>query len=773
MLTHYKSIRNKFLVTVATTSIITCLITTILIGIFDWSEYKSRWVNDLYNQALLIGRASIPALQFDDPGLASKNLALLEVRPRIHSAALYDANRNIYATFKGEQYPQKLQGKYHQDSVEIIEDEVIVSKVIEQNGNLIGYMLLTAEYGFYNRLLAYLIILTIVGGLAFFISHLIARWLQSQITHPIEEIAELSKKVVEEKDYSLRAIKKTNDEVGYLVNAFNTMLNEIEMGNEAQQKARDELEQRVNERTEELKKSQFALLHSQKLEAVGKLTGGVAHDFNNILQVISSNLEILSIKFSNVTAAKKGIESAISAVERGAKLASQLLAFARRQPLQPFATNLNNLTKNMDDLLRRTLGEDIKIEVIQGGALWNVMVDRNQIENVILNLAINARDAMEGSGRLTIETSNVMLDDIYSTNNENIIAGQYVLLAISDTGSGMPPETIERVFEPFFTTKAEGKGTGLGLSMAYGVVKQSGGTIKIYSEVGLGTTIKIYFPRAHLAEHEITVKTHVEVKGGNESILVVEDDIAVQTAVMDILVGLGYTVQSASDAQSALDIINTGQKFDLLFTDVVMPGQLKSTELAKQAKSILPDLAVLFTSGYTQNAIVHSGKLDPGVELINKPYRHADLARKIRAVLEKTIKSSTLENKDFKQVSMAKPAVESKKIIVVEDNLEAQSSLCELLSMMNFIATGASTAEEALEQISQFDVMITDVNLPGMSGIELAKKTKSLYPHISIIISSGMELTHVFDFEIQFLSKPFSIETLTDAIEKATTKDSA
>jgi signal transduction histidine kinase len=407
------------------------------------------------------------------------------------------------------------------------------------------------------------------------------------------------------------------------------------------------LEQRVSERTAELREAldqlhhearereiaERALRHSQKLEALGKLTGGVAHDFNNLLQVVSGNLQLLARDVAGNARAERRVENAMAGVTRGAKLASQLLAFGRRQPLEPKVINLGRLLRTMDDLLRRALGEDVEIETIVSGGLWNTLIDPSQIENAILNLAINARDAMENGGRLTIEASNAFLDDEYCRQHAEVTPGQYVVVAVTDTGTGIPKELIEQVFEPFFSTKPEGKGTGLGLSMVHGLVKQSGGHLKIYSEVGEGTTIKLYLPRVLQDEDVLTDISAAPVLGGSETILVVEDDDGVRETAVSLLSELGYRVLKARDAQGGLNVIESGIPIDLLFTDVVMPGPLRSPELARKAKERLPNIGVLFTSGYTENAIVHHGRLDPGVELLSKPYTREALARKIRHVL--------------------------------------------------------------------------------------------------------------------------------------------
>ncbi len=391
---------------------------------------------------------------------------------------------------------------------------------------------------------------------------------------------------------------------------------------------------------EHLRKTEQALHQAQKMETVGKLTGGVAHDFNNLLQVVAGNLDLLAKDVAGNDRAERRLTNAMAGVSRGAKLANQLLAFGRRQALEPRVINPGRFIRGMDDMLRRTLGDAIEVETVISGGLWNTLADPVQVENALLNLAINARDAMNGAGKLTIEASNAHLDDAYARLHPDVSPGQYVMLAVTDTGSGMPPEIVEQVFEPFFSTKPEGQGTGLGLSMVYGFVKQSFGHAKIYSEVGEGTTVRLYLPRAHENEDAVEVVQTAQAEGGSETILVAEDDEQVRATVVEMLTELGYRVLRAKDAASALTIVESGVPIDLLFTDVVMPGPLKSPELARKAKERQPDIAVLFTSGYTENAIVHGGRLDPGVELLGKPYTREGLAAKIRQLLARRTGSS-------------------------------------------------------------------------------------------------------------------------------------
>ncbi|HEX8784912.1 MAG TPA: response regulator, partial [Telluria sp.] len=483
-----------------------------------------------------------------------------------------------------------------------------------------------------------------------------------------------------------------------------------------------ELETLVAARTQELGQAQEALLRSQKLESIGKLTGGVAHDFNNILQVVGGNLELLQRRVPDQDA-NNLVQVALEAVQRGGKLSAQLLAFARRQPLQPVVVNPARVVAEMDDLLRRALGETIQIETVKGGGLWNTVVDPNQLENVILNLAINARDAMAGGGKLTIEICNAMLDDSYVAAEPDIKTGQYVLIAVSDTGCGMSREVLERACEPFFTTKPEGVGTGLGLSMAYGFVKQTGGHFRIYSEPGHGSTIRMYFPRSFETEAVVTRLAGGRVEGGTETVLVVEDDPAVQATVVEMLGSLGYRVLKADNAADALGIVKSGLAVDLLFTDVVMPGTLRSPELARQAKALQPDLAVLFTSGYTQNAIVHGGRLDPGVELLSKPYGRDQLARKIRHLLA---------NRSVPAPAPAGTVAEASqvRILVAEDNHDLLEMACRLFEALGQQAHGAASVDEALAllEAEPVDLLFTDIDLAGQSGVELARRARALRP---------------------------------------------
>jgi two-component system, NtrC family, sensor kinase len=376
-----------------------------------------------------------------------------------------------------------------------------------------------------------------------------------------------------------------------------------------------------------------ALRQSQKMEAVGQLTGGVAHDFNNLLTIIIGNLGIAKRGVVE-SRAGRALSNALAGAERAAQLTQRLLAFSRRQPLNPRAVDVHRLVVNVSDILTRSLGENVELETIGGAGLWSVEADVSELEAALLNLALNARDAMPDGGKLTIETSNVYLDDDYCRQHTGLTPGQYVLIAVTDNGSGMSRETIEKAFEPFFTTKETGKGTGLGLSQVYGFIKQSGGHVKIYSEIGEGTSVKLYLPR-HDGDHAAAAIEGPagSERGRGETILIVEDDDGVRQYAAEILRDLNYQVLEARDSASALELLDAEKNFDLLLTDVVLPGK-NGRELATEVERRRPGIKVIFMTGYSRNAIVHHGRLDRGTEIIPKPLTEAVLARRIRLVLD-------------------------------------------------------------------------------------------------------------------------------------------
>jgi signal transduction histidine kinase len=411
---------------------------------------------------------------------------------------------------------------------------------------------------------------------------------------------------------------------------------------------------RTKELEEESKlrhEAESTLRQAQKMEAVGQLTGGIAHDFNNLLTIIIGNLDTMR---RQITAAanpgdlqtligkmNKPLDSAMQGARNAAQLTQRLLAFSRRQTLEPARIDMNRLIVGMLDLLRRTIGEEISIETVLAAGLWPVHADPHQLENSLLNLALNAKDAMPEGGCLTIETANTYLDEAYVRRFGDVAAGQYAVLCVTDTGTGIPKDVLDQVFEPFFTTKSHGEGSGLGLAMVHGFVKQSGGHVRIYSEEGQGTTVKTYLPRMTHAEEVRAVPAGRKNDDGtpmprakpSEVILLVEDNDGVRSYAKDVLEELGYWVVEAANAEQAMRSVAKKPRIDLLFTDVVLPGA-SGRELADRIKQLYPHLPVLFTTGYTRNAIVHQGRLDAGVQLLNKPYTQQDLARKIRELLD-------------------------------------------------------------------------------------------------------------------------------------------
>lgn len=544
------------------------------------------------------------------------------------------------------------------------------------------------------------------------------------------------------------------------------------------------LEQRVADALAARAQVEAQLRQAQKMEAIGKLTGGVAHDFNNVLQVIAGNLQMLGVESTHNAAAQHRIAAASRAVQRGATLAAQLLAFARRQPLSPAAVNPAQLIEGMSEMLHRALGEAIKVQTRLADDAWNVLADRNQLENALLNLAINARDAMRGGGVLTIAADNVTLDSTAPPDRDGLAQlppGDYLVLSVSDTGTGMPPEVVEHAFEPFFTTKPDGLGTGLGLSMVFGFVKQSGGHTVIQSEVGRGTTVRLYLPRS-IDVAPSDVPEHHEaptLTTGRETILVVEDDTDVRLTTVDMLTQLGYRVLTAANGEAALALMSSDTPIDLLFTDVIMPGAIKGSELATRAAQRVPPLPVLLVSGYTRDEIAHDGRLPPGVALLGKPYRREDLARRVRSVLDgQGAAHPQHPQPPHGQHGPHTAAPPSPALLLVEDDPASREAMQAMLTTFGLrcVAVGSAEAALAVAGTQRFDVLLTDLTLPGQSGAELARTLLRTQPHVRVILMSGYGAQAEIGAPIagaRLLAKPVDLTALQQALSPWLRSDTA
>jgi signal transduction histidine kinase/DNA-binding response OmpR family regulator/CHASE3 domain sensor protein len=524
--------------------------------------------------------------------------------------------------------------------------------------------------------------------------------------------------------------------------------------------------------TEKLR-DEAALRQGQKMEATGQLTGGMAHDFNNILQVIQANLDLMKSEVGENPAVLVRVQSATAAAERGARLTQQLLAFARRQPLAPRPTDVARLVSDLADLLRHSLGERIAIELKVADQPWNAKIDPGQLENAILNLALNARDAMPDGGTVRVEVSNATLDRRYAALHPDVTPGPYVLVDVGDSGTGMPPEVAAQAFDPFFTTKRDGKGTGLGLSMVYGFVRQSNGHIRIDSAIGQGTSVKLYLPRTQ----DLIVEDMPEGVGasaGSERILVVEDSDDVRRAVVDMLVGWGYRVEAAENPDVAAAILEKDPAFDLLFSDIVMPGTMTAVELATLARRLRPGIAVLLTSGFARDLIPEHSRT--GYPMIAKPYRGEELAAKVRSVLamrRPRAESPSEPAAGPPAASQAVPADRPRRVLLVEDEVVLRMSTTDMLERLGCFVSGVGSGEHALELLSRdgkFDLLVTDLGLPGMSGEELAAAVRQQFPSLPVVIASGYGRPVAQAEGLQFISKPYSTVDLQQALDHAARK---
>jgi PAS domain S-box-containing protein len=516
--------------------------------------------------------------------------------------------------------------------------------------------------------------------------------------------------------------------------------------------ANDRLRAEMQERT----RAEEKLRQAHKMEALGQLTGGVAHDFNNLLTVVIGNIEAIGRRLGadGDSTVRNYADSAMQGARRAAALTQRLLAFARGQPLEPKSTDINTLLSGMSELLVRTLGERVSMQTIFANGLWPIEVDPNHFESVLLNLAANSRDAMPDGGTLTIETSNKVLDRSYASAHSEVTPGNYVLVSVRDTGTGMSKETLAHVFEPFFTTKPVGQGTGLGLSQLYGFMKQSGGHVHIDSTIGKGTTVDLYLPRHVDEQAEFVTKQKEEAPETQkqETVLAVEDDEDVRRYAVSMLRELGYKVLEAADGEAALRLLESHPEIRFLFSDVGLPGGYNGRQLADEALRRRPYLKVLFTTGYGLDGIIHDGRLDPDVQLITKPFTFDDFADKIRKVFDMSSKG---------------------KILLVEDESLVAMVAAETLREMGFEVEEAATVAAALKcaktGIDGFAAAIIDIGLPDGKGDALAKELKNIRPNLPIIIATGQGDGALDGHlkktpQLTLLSKPYDSEGLRKSL---------
>jgi len=515
-----------------------------------------------------------------------------------------------------------------------------------------------------------------------------------------------------------------------------------------------------------------ALRQGQKMEAVGQLTGGMAHDFNNILQVIQANLDLIRAGAETSPETLGRLHSASAAADRGARLTQQLLAFARRQPLAPQPVSIARLATDMGELLRHALGERVVLEFVVAQDAWNARIDPSQLENAILNLALNARDAMPDGGTVRIEVSNATLDRRYAALHPEVVPGAYVLVAVADTGTGMPADVVAHAFDPFFTTKLEGRGTGLGLSMVYGFVRQSNGHIRIDSALGQGTSVKLYLPRTLDAVAESEAEPPHPATG-NERILVVEDNEEVRRAVVDMLEGWGYRVVAAENPDLAADLLEKDSAFDLLFTDIVMPGTISAVQLTKIARERRPGIGVLLTSGYARDLIPKPD--GPEFPMIAKPYRSDELAGRVRAVLAARHRPGAAVATERTPGPSSRTG-QPRRVLFVEDEVVLRMSTVDMLERIGCMVAAVGSGEQALEILGKggdFDLLLTDLGLPGMTGEQLAAEVQGRFPNLPVIIASGYGKSSAEPGDLRFIGKPYSSIDLQQALDEVARKASA
>jgi signal transduction histidine kinase/CheY-like chemotaxis protein len=578
---------------IALASVIALLVAGVLMARFIDRSTTRQQISELSAQARVLASTVTAALAFNDQKAAQEYVNAIRANPEVEAAGVYDLKGNLFASYpaKGVNLPAHVVPA----PPTVAHDRLEIAVPVVQRGTALGTVYLRSfTEPMARRVQRYGLIALLVTMVSVVVAVLAV---------------------------TQRALSRAHAELAEHAAELATV--------------NHDLETQIGQR----EKAEEALRQAQKMEAIGQLTGGVAHDFNNLLQVILGNLERLAPRLRGTGAddeLRRLIDAASRAAARAATLTQRLLAFSRRQPLMPTSLDVNRLVVGMSELISRTLGEAIRTETLLSGNVWRVSADENQLESALLNLAVNARDAMPSGGRLTVETRNVTLDEAYAGSQDGVQPGDYVQIAVTDTGTGMTKDVVERAFDPFFTTKGIGQGTGLGLSQVYGFVRQSGGHVRIYSEPGHGTTVKLYLPRqpAMLARESTAMPAPVPRGVSTETILVVEDEPDVRVFARDTLRGLGYGVREAGDGKAALDIIEHEPDVRLVLTDIGLPGGLDGRALADEVRRRRPELKVLFTTGYAHDATMRNVRPGTAVELLSKPFNAAELARMVRTALD-------------------------------------------------------------------------------------------------------------------------------------------
>jgi signal transduction histidine kinase/ActR/RegA family two-component response regulator len=639
--------RHQLTLAIVATSAVVLILASTLLVVYERQTYRDTLVTEAAGIGQIVGSSSAAALMFDDDAAAADVLNGLRAERRVTGAALFSAQGELIATLARQGRADSLLVRTPRPrGYQFTGSALVISQNIDMDGERVGFLQIVVDASEMQARAADFSFLVLIGLL---LSILIAAGLsavvQRGLSAPMLSLVQAARRVSADKDYSVRAPEVRGRELGTLTRAFNDMLDQIEERNAELQAAHKDLELKVDELAREilerqdaqkaLKEREEQLRQSQKMEAVGMLAGGVAHDFNNILTAIKGFGELALVRMEPDCRCEKYLREIIKSGDRAAALTRQLLAFSRKQVLAPKVLDINTLIVNLETMLRRGIGEDIKLICNLESDVGHITADPGQIEQIFLNLAVNARDAMPGGGTLVIESRNVGLSSAWATKRSEIQPGNYVLLAVSDSGSGMTAEVKARIFEPFFTTKGRGKGTGLGLSTVYGIVKQSGGHVEVYSEIDQGTTFKIYFPRCdQKAESHPEGPLRNSSVGGSETILLVEDEDQIRHVAVEILQARGYEVLDASNGPDALKLVHGRQApVHLLLTDVIMPG-MSGPELAAQVAKTSQGTKILYMSGYTDGAIAHNGVLDPDTPFLSKPFSMDQLVERVRATLD-------------------------------------------------------------------------------------------------------------------------------------------